>query len=64
MDKAAAEAGLYHSELADRDYPRVQILTIRELLEGKRPLLPLLVMPTYQQAERVQASPGQMEAFG
>ncbi len=47
-----------------RDYPRLQILTVRELLEGKRPALPLLVMPTYQQAEVVKESPGQIEAFG
>jgi site-specific DNA-methyltransferase (adenine-specific) len=33
--------------------------TVRELLEGKRPLLPLLVMPTYQQAEQVREAPGQ-----
>jgi hypothetical protein len=60
----AAMAGLFHSELADRDYPTVQLLTIKELLEGKRPALPLLVMPTYPQAEKVQVAPGQAELFG
>lgn len=33
-------------------------------VEGERPQLPLLVMPTYQQAEVVKESPGQLEAFG
>ena len=33
-------------------------------IDGKRPQLPLLVMPTYQQAERIKESPGQIEAFG
>jgi hypothetical protein len=57
-------SGVFDDESRARDYPRVQILTIRELLDGKRPQLPLLVMPTYQQAERVQESPGQLGAFG
>ena len=64
MLQEAAEAGFFHSELADRDYPRVQVLTIEDLLHGKKPELPLLVLPTYQQAEKVKESPGQMEAFG
>lgn len=64
MKVEAATAGFWHSELAGRDYPRVQILTIKELLDGKRPQLPLLVMPTYQQAEKVQQSPGQQALFG
>ena len=64
MKMEAATAGVWHSELADRDYPRVQLLTIKELLDGKRPTLPLLVMPTYQQAEKVQQAPGQVELFG
>ncbi len=59
MKVEAATAGVFHAELANRDYPRIQILTIKELLDGKRPQLPLLVMPTYQQAERVQEAPGQ-----
>jgi len=70
MLKEAAEAGVFRTsgpfddDEHARDYPRLQILTIAELLEGKRPQLPLLVMPTYQQAEKVKASPGQIEAFG
>lgn len=59
MRVEAATAGVFRAELSGRDYPRIQIMTIKELLEGKRPLLPLLVMPTYQQAERVQEAPGQ-----
>jgi hypothetical protein len=66
MKQEATVAGFYHSDLADKDYPRVQILSIRELLEeGKKPLLPLLVMPTFAQAEQIeQISPGQQELFG
>jgi len=54
MHLEATTAGVYHSELSGRDYQRIQILTIRELLEEhRRPDLPLLVLPAYQQAERV-----------
>ena len=40
MIAEARSAGLYHNELMDRDYPRIQILSIEELLGGKQPLLP------------------------
>ena len=40
MTREAAAAGFYHSDLWNRDYPRVQILTIEEMLKGTRPNLP------------------------
>jgi len=66
MHLEATTAGVYHSELSGRDYQRIQILTIRELLEEhRRPDLPLLVLSAYQQAERVQKlAPAQGELFG
>jgi site-specific DNA-methyltransferase (adenine-specific) len=66
MHMEATTAGVYHSELSGRNYPRIQILTIRELLEEhRRPELPVLVLPAYQQAEKVEkAAPGQREMFG
>ena len=40
---------------SNRDYPRIQIITIRELLEdGKRPDLPAFVHQPYKRAEKVQ----------
>jgi hypothetical protein len=55
MRQEAATAGVYHSDLSGRDYQKIQILSIRELLEEhRRPDLPLLVLPTYQRAERVE----------
>ena len=59
MLEEAATAGIYHSELSGKDFERVQILTIRELLEGKRPRLPVLVLSSYEKAERVKDAPGQ-----
>jgi site-specific DNA-methyltransferase (adenine-specific) len=50
----SASAGVFYSELSRREYPKVQILTIAELLDGRRPSLPLLVLPTYEQAQRVE----------
>ena len=66
MKQEAAIAGRYHSEVSGKDYPRLQILTIRELLEEHRkPGLPLLVLPTYQRAERVEKEAAeQHELFG
>jgi DNA modification methylase len=66
MHLEATTAGVYHSELSGRDYPRIQILTIRELLEEhRRPDLPVLVLPAYQQAERVEKKAAEQgELFG
>ena len=35
MRTEAASAGFYHSEIWQRDYPRMQIRTIAELLDGQ-----------------------------
>jgi DNA modification methylase len=60
----AVAAGTFQSELSNRTYPAVQILTIESLLGGAKPQLPLLLLPTYQPAERVEGpSPGQVEMF-
>lgn len=66
MKQEAAIAGRYHSKVSGKDYPRLQIPTIRELLEEHRkPDLPLLVLPTYQRAERVEKKAAeQAEVFG
>ena len=63
----ASTAGVYTSPISGKDYPRIQILTIRQLLEEHaKPMLPLLLMPTYQQAERIPAKQAaeQKELFG
>ncbi|HEV2035303.1 MAG TPA: DNA methyltransferase [Candidatus Dormibacteraeota bacterium] len=64
MQLEADTAGLFHSEVWKRDYPKVQILSIRELLElGKKPQLPPFVMPTYPQAQKVEAKADQAGLF-
>ena len=67
MKLEATTAGVYTSPIDGRDYPRIQILTIRELLEeGKKPMLPLLILSPYQQAERItdKKAAEQQEMFG
>lgn len=65
MRKDAPSAGEFYSELSRRTYPKIQIMTIKDLLDGRKPEIPLLIMPTYQQAEKVeQESPGQEKLFG
>lgn len=43
MRDEAVVAGLYHHHLLNRDYPRIQIVTIKEMLEGKQIDLPLSI---------------------
>jgi len=67
MELEATTAGVYTSPISGKDYPRIQILTIRELLEEhKKPMLPLLILPTYQQAQRIadKKAAEQGELFG
>ena len=65
MRTEAVSAGFHHSDLWQRDYPKVQIRTIDELLEGKQFELPM--HPSmYQAAQRVRPTqdrqPGLEEA--
>jgi len=53
MHTEAVSAGFYHSALWDKDYPKVQILTIEELLAGKQPLLPPSASGGFAKAPRI-----------
>ena len=57
MGKEAVSAGFYHSELWQRDYPKVQIRTVGELLAGKGFEMPS-PSPNYKPAPRVKARKG------
>ena len=52
---AAAEKGFYHSPGWNKDYQRIQILTIEEILAGKTVQMPQTLERTFKQAERVEA---------
>lgn len=57
MRTEAVAAGFHHSELWQRDFPRVQILTVEDLLVGKRPEVPGPMSP-YAQAQKVPVKEG------
>lgn len=50
MKTEAAKKGFYHSPLLNKNYSRIQILTIEEILSGKRPATPPTVL-TFKKAE-------------
>jgi site-specific DNA-methyltransferase (adenine-specific) len=64
MQHEATIAGTYHSDVSGKDYPRIQILSVADLLErGRRPLLPPLVSAPFQRAPRVVAPADQGTLF-
>ena len=54
MDIEVASAGHYHSEIWNRDYPKIQILSIEQLLNGAEVKLPQTPSnaTAFKQAER------------
>jgi hypothetical protein len=59
MQREADVTGFYHSPLWNRDYPKLQILTVRELLEDhKKPDVPSYALPAYPVASRVPVKVG------
>jgi DNA modification methylase len=62
MRSAAERAGLYTWPVNGQTYPRVQIITVEELLDGKRPKMPPTLNP-YFRAERRYEEADQSELF-
>jgi site-specific DNA-methyltransferase (adenine-specific) len=54
MRKEAADAGFYHSPGVNRQFPRLQILTIAELLAGHELQFPRLLEVTHKQAPKAK----------
>ncbi len=54
----AAEKGFYHSSGWNQDYPRLQILTVEDMLNGKGVIMPPSQM-TFKQAEKVSETKDQ-----
>jgi len=59
MAEAANASRLFHAPAQGRSYPVVQIITVEQLLAGKKPNLPPVLLP-YIQAQRHAASPDQL----
>lgn len=58
MNKAAVTAGFYHSAPWDKDYPRIQILTVADLLHGAEVKMPPRI-GTFKQAAVVKENANQ-----
>jgi site-specific DNA-methyltransferase (adenine-specific) len=63
MTREAVAAGYYTSPVWQKDYPKIQILTIEDLLSGKE-----IEMPpdygTFKQAQKVKKSEGKQGELG
>jgi site-specific DNA-methyltransferase (adenine-specific) len=63
MEKEALAAGYYTSELWQKDYQRIQILTIDQLLSGLEVDMPA-AHGTFRQAKRVKTQEGTQHGLG
>lgn len=57
MEKEAAAVGRFHSEATGKSYPRLQIITLAELLQNKKPDIPY-VDPTAAFKKAVRENTG------
>jgi site-specific DNA-methyltransferase (adenine-specific) len=65
MNTESVSSGYYHSDLWQKDYPRIQILTIEDLLNGKGIDMPKYVSAqTFKQAEKVKKKTGKQGELG
>jgi site-specific DNA-methyltransferase (adenine-specific) len=54
MFTEAVTAGSYHSEIWEKDYPRIQILSVEDLLAGEEVKLPPSSSGAFKQAEKIE----------
>jgi site-specific DNA-methyltransferase (adenine-specific) len=59
MRVEAVSAGFYHSDRWQKDYPKIQILTVEELLGGKQPSLPPFSAGGFAKAPRIGKAEGE-----
>ena len=55
----ATTAGFYLSKWTTERLPKIQIVTIAELLAGRRPLLPTVILPPHQRAVKAKEVHGE-----
>jgi len=58
MERDAAAVGLWENPTTGRTYPRLQILTLAEIFQGKRPNIPLVDVGVGKQAKREDMDAG------
>ncbi len=64
MQKEAVGAGYFHSALWQKDFPKIQIRTIKQLLSGQGFDLPPQLPSMYQPAQRVRRKQGYQASLG
>jgi site-specific DNA-methyltransferase (adenine-specific) len=64
MTTEAVSAGYFSSKTWGKDYPRIQILTIDELLAGKSIDMPPSAYGTFKQAGKVKKKDGTQSELG
>ncbi len=63
METEAVSSGFYHSDLWQKDYPRVQILSVEQLLNGSEIKMPPN-QPTFKQAGKVKGLYAKQDELG
>jgi hypothetical protein len=62
--EAANHGGSYTWPFNGQPYPRIQVITVAELLSGKRPDMPPAILPYVQAARAAMPTPEQMTLDG
>jgi len=60
----AVSTGYFTSKTWQQDYPRIQILTVEDLLAGKGIDMPPSTYGTFKQVEKVKKEEGRQEGLG
>ncbi len=63
MHREAVAGGFFHSDLWQKDFPRIQLRTVSEMLAGKGFDLPPQPVASYQPAQRVRRSQGRQASL-
>ncbi len=61
MLREASAADLYESKDLGKTFPKIQILTIEEILKGRKPEIPYLGTVTFKKAEKFERKDGEQE---
>jgi site-specific DNA-methyltransferase (adenine-specific) len=66
MVEEAVSAGYYHSPIWNRDYPKIQIITVEELFSGKKVDMPLQHQTsiTFNKAQKINKKEGEQLSMG
>ncbi|MFD8529433.1 DNA methyltransferase [Streptosporangium canum] len=63
MIEAANHSGVYTYPVNGQKYPVVQIITVEELIAGKRPSMPATLLPYFQAKRRYDDKPGDQSSL-